>query len=287
MRKRYDEMARRTIQMIEVEEVLYRWLKGVSARRISQSMGISRNTIKKIITQAQSTGLTFDSQPEDIEKYRDLLTAVNTKPRVNSGEAYNYLVTQHEQIENWREMPYMTVRQMVRLFKQNNACVSESSLHRYIAKHFPVIPQSTVHLTTRPGWQGQVDFCYVGLMVNPITKKRAKAHAFIMVLSHSRYRFVRFVFGQDTATWIDCHIRAFHFFGGVPETIMLDNLKAGIISANIYDPVLNRSYAECERHYGFVCDANKVRTPEHKGKVERSVTVMRQQLLAGKNLSGY
>jgi len=94
---------------------------------------------------------------------------------------------------------------------------------------------------------------------------------------------VYFVFRQDAATWVDCHIRAFNFFGGVPETILLDNLKTGVVKPHIYDPIINRSYAELERHYGFVADPAKVRKPEHKGKVERSVTIVRQQILAGRN----
>jgi len=53
--------------------------------------------------------------------------------------------------------------------------------------------------------------------------------------------------------------------------------------ANFYDPVLNRAYGELEKHYGFVCDPTKVRTPRHKGKVERSVSIVRQQVLAGRN----
>jgi len=52
-----------------------------------------------------------------------------------------------------------------------------------------------------------------------------------MTLSHSRYRFVRFVFDQTVETWIDCHRRAFEFFGGVPRTIIIDNLLSGVINA--------------------------------------------------------
>lgn len=55
-----------------------------------------------------------------------------------------------------------------------------------------------------------------------------------------------------------------------------------MVKADLYDPTINRAYAELERHYGFVADPAKVRTPEHKGKVERSVPVVRQQLVAGR-----
>ncbi len=119
-------------------------------------------------------------------------------------------------------------------------------------------------------------------MYDPVSKRQRKAWAFIMVLSYSRHRFVRFVFTMDIASWIDCHIRAFEFFGGVPSTIVLDNLKQGVIKPDIYDPVLNRAYGDLERHFGFVADPARVRSPRLKGKVERMVPVVRQHLLAGR-----
>jgi transposase len=218
-----------------------------------------------------------------IEDLRNSLSVLRHQKESSAGVVQAYLSSQHEQISQWREMPYMTVTQMVRLFQEQGQRISETSLRRYLAKHFPTLPSATVHLETVPGRQAQGDFFYAGMMMDPLTQKVRKAYGFIMTLSHSRHRFVRFVFRQDVETWIDCHIRAFHFFGGVPETIMLDNLKAGVVKADIYDPLFNRSYGELERHYGFVCDPNKVRTAQHKGKVERSVTIVRQQVLAGRS----
>lgn len=52
-------------------------------------------------------------------------------------------------------------------------------------------------------------------MVDPATGKPRRARAFVMTLSYSRHRFVRFVFLQDSPTWIDCHMRAFGFYGAV------------------------------------------------------------------------
>jgi len=82
---------------------------------------------------------------------------------------------------------------------------------------------------------------------------------------------------------MDCHIRAFEFFGGVPASVVLDNLKAGVLKADIYDPTLNRAYGELERHYGFIADPAKARMARHKGKVERGVPVVRKHLLAGRS----
>jgi len=275
-------MARRKISMVEVDEILYRWLKGISERKIAHSLGISRNTVKKIVSKAKAAGLKRTSeQAEAEEKLGTLLNSLYDKKK-SQGQAEVYIAARHEQIMSWLSAPHMTVNQMVRLFKEQGDAVSETSLRRYIRKHIPSLPSSTVHLQTIPGNQAQVDFGYVGLMKDPVSQKMRKAYAFIMILSHSRHRFVRFVFKQDSQSWIDCHIRAFHFFGGVPLTVMIDNLKSGITTADFYDPILNRTYGELERHYGFVCDPTKVRTPEHKGKIERSVTIVRQQVIAGR-----
>jgi len=103
-----------------------------------------------------------------------------------------------------------------------------------------------------------------------------------MSLSCSRHKYVRFVFHQDVDTWLDCHERAFSFFGGVPKRIILDNLKSGVIKPDIYDPAINRAYADMEHHYGFVADPAREEPLKHKGKVERTVPIVRKHLLAGR-----
>ena len=103
-------------------------------------------------------------------------------------------------------------------------------------------------------------------MQDPETGKRRKTWVFIMILSYSRHRFVRFVFRQDSPTWLDCHMRAFSFFRGLSKIArVLDNLKDGVLKPDLYDPTLNPAYAELERHYGFVADPAKVQMARHKG----------------------
>jgi hypothetical protein len=128
-----------------------------------------------------------------------------------------------------------------------------------------------------------VDFGSAGMMYDPETGKMRRAHAFILNLSYSRLPYVEFVFDQGQVTWVKCHMHAFEFFGGVPERIILDNLKSGILRPNTYDPVFNRAYAECAKHYGFIIDPAKIAKGEHKGKVERKVPVVRQQFLSSRD----
>lgn len=110
-----------------------------------------------------------------------------------------------------------------------------------------------------------------------------KAWAYVMTLSHSRHQFVRFVPDQTVLTWLDCHRRAFEFFDGVPEKVVIDNLKAGIAKASVNDPQVQQSYRECAEHYGFLVSPNRPATPRHKGKVEKGgVHYVKRNFLAGR-----
>jgi hypothetical protein len=104
-----------------------------------------------------------------------------------------------------------------------------------------------------------------------------------MTLAFSRHSYVEFVFDQEVDTWLRCHRRAFEWFGGVPRRIVLDNLKAAIVQAALYDPVVQRAYRECAEHYDFLISPCRPRTPEHKGKVEQGgVHYVKRNFLAGR-----
>ena len=266
--------------MNDFAEVLYHWQKGQNKTQIAASLGISRPTVRKYLKIAQATGLTKESGPADLALALDEIKKAATPMPVRPGVVRQSLLCHEQTIKSWLDEPDMTAKQIKRLLDEQGEVFSYSSLKRYVREFKP--NQScfvTVRLETDAGEQGQVDFGQVTLLLGELRKK---VWAFVMVLSYSRHRFVRFVEHQDTNTWLDCHIRAFEFLGGCPKSILLDNLKAGVVKPELYDPTLNRAYAELERHYGFVADPAKVRTPEHKGKVERSVPIVRQQLVAGR-----
>jgi transposase len=276
-------MARRSIPMIEIDEVLFRWQQRQTQAEIARSLGQSRQTVRKYLRLAQAAGLTRDG--DDVQRAQ-VLTALRAEIATESGatpggEARQVLAPHTEQIENWLGQDDMTMKQVWRLLRERDVSVSYASVKRFIHHHFPIDkPRVTVRLETPPGRQAQVDFGQVRVSVGGTPRR---LWVFVMTLSYSRHRFVRFVERQDLATWIDCHVRAFEFIGGVPETILLDNLRAGVARPDLYDPTINRAYAELERHYGFVADPARVATPQHKGKVERSMPVVRQQLVAGRD----
>lgn len=134
--------------------------------------------------------------------------------------------------------------------------------------------QVVIPVETGPGEVAQVDFAYVGLVLDPADGIKKKAWFFLMTLGYSRHFFARVVFDQTVPTWLDLHVRAFAFFGGVPKVIVPDNLKSAVIRTSFgLDPDLEaqRSYRELARHYDFLIDPTPPRSPEKKGKVERNV----------------
>jgi len=103
-----------------------------------------------------------------------------------------------------------------------------------------------------------------------------------MTLSNSRRSFEKTVWSQDVETFIGCHETAFNVFGGVPNIIKIDNLKSGVLKAHLYEPELNPNYQSFSEHYGFVILPCRVRTPEHKGKVESGIKYVQNNALKGK-----
>lgn len=130
-----------------------------------------------------------------------------------------------------------------------------------------------------PGDEAQVDFGYAGKLVDETTGEIRRTWMFVMTLSWSRHQYVEFVFDQRLETWLRCHRRAFTFFGGVPRRVVVDNLKAAIIRACFEEPQAQLAYRECAEHYGFLIAPCRPYTPQHKGKVERSVQYVKQNFL--------
>lgn len=172
-----------------------------------------------------------------------------------------------------------------RLLRSHGYTGSYSSVRRFIAQLRSPVPAAVIRIETNPGRQAQVDFGTVGKMWDPARKRLQTAYCFVMTLSWSRHMFVRFVFDQRTATWLECHRLAFEAFGGVPEEMVIDNLKAAVLVASLSDPVLSEPYSRFARHYGFLVHPCRPGTPEHKGKVESSVHYVKRNFIASEEVA--
>jgi transposase len=174
-----------------------------------------------------------------------------------------------------------------RLRAEQGLTVSWGTFYRYVAAQWPGRlarrPRPTIRLADPPqGQEAQVDFFYMGLWQDPAAGRRRRLYAFLMTLCHSRHQFLYPVLAEDSSAWLEGHVAAFTFFAGVPRRVVLDNLTAGIITPDRYDPRLNRAYGEVARHYGFLVDPARVARPTDKPRVERSVQYARQSFFVGR-----
>lgn len=158
---------------------------------------------------------------------------------------------------------------------------SYDSVKRYAKKLRKKNPEWFERLPTSPGREAQVDF---GLAPCRVLKdgKYKRPYVFKMTLSHSRHAYEELVWHQDTETWIRCHEHGFRFFNGVTQTVKLDNLKAGVLKPDIYDPTLNPVYTAYARHAGFVILPCQPYQPNQKGRVEHDVGYTKSNGLKGK-----
>lgn len=139
-------------------------------------------------------------------------------------------------------------------------------------------PEVTVRLNFAPAEAAQVDFGAGPVLMHPDGRPR-RTWAFVMTLCHSRHQYLEFVWDQTSATWLGCHRRAFEWFDGVPERVIIDNAKCAIVKACSHDPLVQRAYAECAEGYGFKIDACPPHDPQKKGIVESGVKYVKGNFL--------
>jgi hypothetical protein len=145
-----------------------------------------------------------------------------------------------------------------------------------------VIPLPSRRMESAAGDEAQVDFGQGAWVKDETTGRRRRPHLFRLVLSHSRKGYAEVVWRQNTESFLRCLENAFGQLGGVPKTLVVDNLKAAVLRTDWFDPELNPKLSSFCEHYGTVVLPTKPARPEHKGKVEAGVKYVQNNALKGK-----
>ena len=275
--------------MSDVSEILSHWWAGRSLSEISTSLGVDRKTIRKYVAPAIEAGIVpGEGAARTREQWRGLVA-----------EWWPELVDARLRQVTWPEIEkhrdyiagqlaagvtQATIHQ--RLRDERGLSASVASLKRWVAANLPeevkrravtVLGEAAV-----PGEQAQIDYGLLGTWTDPKTGKRHRVWAFVMVLVCSRLMFVRPVLRMDQQAWTRAHVEAFGFFGGVPARLVPDNLKTGVERPDLYDPLINRSYAELAEHYGTLVDPARAAKPKDKPQVERPMPYVRDSFWRGR-----
>lgn len=233
--------------------------KGYNKSQISRILEIDRKTVRASLEKIKQNGIVErKTYPTILDPYKEYINIQITKD--------------------------LTAKRIFQdLQRDYNFSGSYDTVKRYVAKIKATPPKAYMVLTSLPGEETQVDFGYIGTI--KVNNRRKKAWIFVMTLSYSRYMYVQIVFDQSVKTFIECHKNGFKYFGGVPETVKIDNLKAGILEADFYEPTVQKNYAAFAAHYGFWAQPCRVRTPTDKGKVESNVNYVKDNCFKGREFS--
>jgi len=143
------------------------------------------------------------------------------------------------------------------------------------------ITKATMRIQHKPGDAMQVDWAGNTLDVHdPVTGEVSKAYLFVAVLPCSCYTYVELCEDMKLENWLQCHVHAYSYFGGVTRILIPDNLKTGVTRNTRYETVLNRSYQELAEHYDTAIVPARVEHPKDKALAEGTVKYASTWILA-------
>ncbi len=269
-------MSKRSFEMYQYRQVLLRTRQGDSDREIARSGLMGRAKSAAVRTLALDRGWLEPALP--LPDDETLAPAFANAPR--AATCVSTLEPWREQILRWVADGIQGTTIHAALIRNHGYNGSYSAVRRFLQAHAAAQPPaSTMRLCFAPGEAAQVDFGAGPVVPHPHTGEALRTWIFVMTLCHSRHQYAEVVLDQTVATWLACHRRAFEWFGGVPQRIIIDNPKCAITRACHTDPTVQRAYAECAEGYGFKIDPCPPRDPQKKGIVESGVKYIKRSFL--------
>ncbi len=278
------------LKMARVQSILSLHAQGWSRRRIARELCVDRETVSRYVQLDQQSPAAVEldggiSKPANAPISRSgspALVEPSIAPIESTGPG------RRSDCELWREVILakrdlgLSARRIYQdLVSEHAAQVSYDSVRRFIRRLGWARPLPFRRLECGPGQEAQVDFGKGAPIVSRDGKRR-KTHVFRIVLSHSRKAYSESTYRQTTEDFLGALENAFQHFGGVPQTVIIDNLKAAVKHPDWFDPELVPKVAAFCRHYGIVILPTKPYTPRHKGKVERGVDYVQENGLKGR-----
>src|SRR5437667_910133 len=147
-----------------------------------------------------------------------------------------------------------------------------ASVRRFVVKlRGPRVAEAHPVIVTAPGKEAPVAYGDGPMVRHPGTGKYRRTRLFVFTLGYSRKSVRLLTFASSTHRWCELHEESFRRLGGTVQVVVLDNLREGVLTPDIYDPALNPLYRDVLAHYGVVALPCRVGDPDRKGKVESAI----------------
>jgi transposase len=258
--------------------------QGNGIRAIARMLGISRNTVRRYVTVEDSATVVQTDPPESKVPTGSVAPNKSPSSSIIPARSQSKCLPFQEIIEEKIGQHLHAQRIYQDLINEHSFDGGYDSVKRFVQRLTQADGIAHRRMESPPGFEAQVDFGKGAWIVDDNGKRR-KTHMLRVVLSNSRKGYTESVFKQDTESFIRAVENAFRHFGGVPKTLVPDNLKAAVILADKYDPELNPKFNSFADHYNVAILPTPPRRPELKGKVERAVGYAFNSALKGRKFS--
>lgn len=252
--------------------------KGWSRRKIARELALDRATVRKYLEGAGSKPAT--PQTGSVGNLEPKSPTPQTGSTTPCGPA-SVCDPWCEQIDLAWKGGLSVQRIYQDLVAEHEFKGSYHAVRRFVRRRHGTAELPFRRMEVEAGHELQVDFGQGAWVVED--GHRRKTHLFRCVLGFSRKGYTEVVWRQTAESFIRCIENAFRHFGGVTETVVIDNLKAGVLQADWFDPELNPKLEEFARHYGTVILPTKPVMPRHKGKVESGVKYAQNNAVKGRS----
>ena len=252
--------------MRQVREVLrLKFGAGVSGREIARRLGISPSAVRETLKRVAAAELAWPL-PDDLTD-----TVLEDRLYGNAGTRQGY----RRNVEpDWAMIHRELKRKHVTLSIVWDEYIAQNpDGYRYswfcdLYRAWEGKLSVTMRQSHAGGDKLFVDYAgdTVPVIVDRLTGEIRDAQIFVAVMGASSFSYAQATWTQGLADWLACHIGALEAIGGSPKLLVPDNAKVAVIKACLYDPQVNRTYAEMAAHYDMAVLPARLRKPKDKAK---------------------
>lgn len=269
------------IRMVTADSIRTLYERGWSKRKIARKLGIDRETVDRYASKPAkvTAGIIPVSDPGaggGDSKPAISTAGISGRRSLCAGDA----VWIGEQVEAG-----LSAQRIFQDMREDRGYLGAyESVKRFVRRLRQTDPRRYYRIEVEPGTEAQVDFG-TGAWIVGEEGKRRRSHVLRVVLSYSRKGYSEALASEKGEGFLRALENAFRHFGGVPATLVPDNLKTAVTHADWWDPDLNPRIEAFARHYGLAILPTRPRSPWHKGKIERGIGYVKGNALQGRSFA--
>ena len=270
--------AERTTMRLIKEILRLKFEANLSLRQIARSLKIGLGTASLYVNRAQDVGLSWPLPSNMDDKALELALFPDRQPCTQSGYVEPDYAAMYQELKRKGVTKQLLWEEYKHLHGDSGYQYSQFC-QRY--RDWLGRQKRSMRQVHKAGEKLFVDYCGPTVaIVNPDTGEVREAQIFVATWGGSNYTYAQATWTQSKADWIEAHVNAFEFFGGVPEVIVPDQLKSAVAQHCRYEPKINRSYQHMASHYKTAIIPARPYKPKDKAKVENAVLVVERWIIA-------